>query len=521
MSNILVKVFITAVIFGLLAAILANGISFTTVDLGRHLKNGEVILATRHVPQTNLFSYTYPDYPFVNHHWGTGVIFYAIFKAGGFLGLHLFSIAVRLLAFGLVFWLAWRFAGFGRATFLGLIFVMFASNRTELRPELFSYLFVAAYFFLLWNFREGKVSGKWLALIPVMQLLWVNLHLYFFLGFIVVGAFFLEFLFGAIKRAPGASRKLGALSAVLVLMAAASLGNPAGLKGALYPARILENRGAEVSEERSLAAVQKALNFPVAFYFKLGNAVLLASWIYLLARKPGFRGPNFSVAALLLSLFFAAFGWTQARNLAFLGYVGFPIAAFNFRGVGNLAGPKKTSLQALWGFLALLLLLFLAKPKFWKAVLPFDLGLKPGVESAAEFLKRERIAGPIFNDYDIGSYLIYHLYPRERVFVDNRPEAYPPQFYAEEYKPMQENEAKWRAADERFGFNAIAFNVRNQTTWGQNFLRKRLYDDRWAPVYADKFIIVFLKRSPENGLLISRYEIAPDQIPGKVLKAQN
>lgn len=38
-------------------------------DLGRHLKLGEIIVSSREVPKTNLFSYTFPNFPFINHHF--------------------------------------------------------------------------------------------------------------------------------------------------------------------------------------------------------------------------------------------------------------------------------------------------------------------------------------------------------------------------------------------------------------------------------------------------------------------
>lgn len=38
-------------------------------DLGRHLKLGEIITQTWNIPKINLFSYTNPDFPFINTHW--------------------------------------------------------------------------------------------------------------------------------------------------------------------------------------------------------------------------------------------------------------------------------------------------------------------------------------------------------------------------------------------------------------------------------------------------------------------
>ena len=56
-------------------------IDLTTSDLGRHIKNGEMILDGQFgVLNTNFYSYTEPDYEFTNHHWGSGVIFYLFGK---------------------------------------------------------------------------------------------------------------------------------------------------------------------------------------------------------------------------------------------------------------------------------------------------------------------------------------------------------------------------------------------------------------------------------------------------------
>lgn len=99
--------------------------------------------------------------------------------------------------------------------------------------------------------------------------------------------------------------------------------------------------------------------------------------------------------------------------------------------------------------------------------------------ASAEFFKKENVQGPVFNNYDIGSYLIYYLFPQERVFVDNRPESYPASFFKEIYIPMQEKE---------YNFNAIFFSHCDYTPWGQKFLINRLNDKDWVPVFADQFI---------------------------------
>src|SRR5262250_2121111 len=72
----LFPIIVTSVLLAVYGYFLAHSINLTDSDLGRHLKNGELVIQSRLVARTNLFSYTFPDQPFVNHHWGSGVIFY-------------------------------------------------------------------------------------------------------------------------------------------------------------------------------------------------------------------------------------------------------------------------------------------------------------------------------------------------------------------------------------------------------------------------------------------------------------
>ena len=73
-----------------------------------------------------------------------------------------------------------------------------------------------------------------------------------------------------------------------------------------------------------------------------------------------------------------------------------------------------------------------------------QIGLMPNVNASAEFFKQSGLKGPIFSNYDIGGYLIYHLEGQEKVFVDNRQEAFPPDFFQKVYIPMQEDPAVWK-----------------------------------------------------------------------------
>jgi len=143
--------------------------------------------------------------------------------------------------------------------------------------------------------------------------------------------------------------------------------------------------------------------------------------------------------------------------------------------------------------------------------LPWDsnwgIGLLPEVNNSAEFFKTQNIKGPIFSNYDIGGYLIFHLYPEEKVFVDNRPEAYEAGFLQNEYIPMQNDTSVWEKEMHKWNFNVIYFDRNDMTSWAQKFLVTRISDPLWAPLYVDSYTIIFLKRNSQNNEIIKKYEL--------------
>ncbi|MFC1613282.1 hypothetical protein ACFL23_03030 [Patescibacteria group bacterium] len=93
------------------------------------------------------------------------------------------------------------------------------------------------------------------------------------------------------------------------------------------------------------------------------------------------------------------------------------------------------------------------------------------------------------------------------MFVDNRPEAYSTSFLQEIYIPMQNNPEIWEKQNSIYQFNAIFFSHRDATPWGQQFLINIVNDPLWAPVFADQYAIILLKRNELNKSIIEKYEI--------------
>lgn len=497
-KNKIIKIIILSFLLALLLFFLLQKIDLTTADIGRFIKNGEALLKGEYgVLKTNFYSYAHPDYPFLNHHWASGLIFYIIFKIGNFGGLHLFFIILSLITFLIFFRITEKESGFKTAFILSLILIPLVGYRDEIRPELFSYFFSAIFFWILWYNRKNSLSFKWLFILPIIQILWVNIHIYFFLGLSIVGAFLLEKIIFSIKNKV---YKFKNLLLIFFLCLIATLINPFGLKGAIHPFNVYGNYGYRVLEEQSVWFLKGiGITNPNFTLFKIVLFLLVLSFVLVLIKNH----KKFSLVNLFLSIGFGLMAVLAIRNFTIFGFFALPIIGINIKNVL----PKKEN----WFWIAALIIIVFTLFNNYK-FLPyrwheFGLGLVPNNNESAEFFKEKNIKGPILNNYDIGGYLIYHLYPQEKVFVDNRPETYPVSFFKETYIPMQENESIWQEKNKEYNFNTIFFSHRDATPWAQNFLIERIDDPEWTPVFADQYAIIFLKRNEINQSIIEKYEI--------------
>src|SRR3990167_4110313 len=145
------EIFGVVLIFVLLGLLAVHSLNSINQDIGRHLKSGQIIWETKNVYKTNLFSFTEPAHPFINHHWLSEVVFYLLNGLIGLKGLIVFKAGVIVAAFLLIFrslprsalcWpLGWPFL------LAGIPALFIFSSRTDVRPEVFSYLSLSFFLF--------------------------------------------------------------------------------------------------------------------------------------------------------------------------------------------------------------------------------------------------------------------------------------------------------------------------------------------------------------------------------------
>lgn len=487
---------------------LAHKIDLRTADLGRHLQNGRLAAEEHTIPHTNFYSYTEPEYPVVTHHWGSGMLFYLGWKAGGFAGVEVLFITVSVLTLAIFYGIGAAAAGPGPAAIIAALAMPMLAERTEVRPEAFSYLFVGLFFFILlqWQKKHPGRTSDWrlLALLPIIEILWVNTHIYFFLGYVLIAIF----LATAFVKRPFELEKIKALGCVLIATIAASFINPFGISGAAAPFTIFENYGYRVAENQPVWVLETLLPSPNLTIFKILFATLIASFVLRAWRaKENRMSPVLAIVGVMVS----AMAWLATRNFALFGFFFVPLVAANLAPVFlDWLDRRRWRVTMASGIVLVLAII----PGFfgqWQRYFPHwhepGLGLEHNTENAASFFREHGLTGPIFNNYDIGGYLIWYLYGQEKVFVDNRPEAYPSVFFTDEYVPIQEKDDAWQKALAQWDFNTIFFSHRDMTPWAQKFLITRVTDRAWAPVYADHSAIIFVRRNEKDKDLIEKFEI--------------
>ena len=201
---------LVCVLLAILALRSALPINLAAVDIGRHIANGQLICAgNTDVLHKNYYSFTYPDHPFINHHWLFGVMAFFVFKAGGFPALSLLYIGIMMAA--VLFFLRAAFLRGHRelAVLIAFLVLPLLWERREIRPEGVSLLMMGLYFYLLTKLSLGKISKGFVFFILVIaQLIWVNTHIFFFMGPLLVAVFLWE---GAARRCSVCVKQLGPL----------------------------------------------------------------------------------------------------------------------------------------------------------------------------------------------------------------------------------------------------------------------------------------------------------------------
>lgn len=481
------KFFIAILLLLLIFIGFFHPIASITQDLGRHLLTGDIILKTHFIPKTNLFSYTYPDFPFINHHWLSEVLYSLLFGKIGFNGLLILNTILVLLSAGLITSVVYKKINTTALLFCSLLYIPILFERTDVRPEFFSFLFLSLFIVILYKFREKYTPLVFL--LPLIELFWVNMHIYFPIGIAITLFFTIDYL--VLQKFKIGNNSLILIS-ILILTSLMAFINPNGIKGALYPLSVFQNYGYQIEENQNIFFLWNLVHKQSIVFFLIATTALFASLLL------NFKKVLF--VEWLIATFFTLFAASAIRNFPLFVFATFiPFGKY----FSNISLPSLKYFKTIFVIILLGLGIFEAQQIYTKD--GFGPGVDTGAKAGADFFIQQHLQGPIFNNFDIGSYLEYRLYPQKKVFIDGRPEAYPASFIQGIYIPMQMERNNFEIVDNKYHFKTIFFSHTDQTPWAEAFLKQITSNNNWKLVYLDDFTIILTKDKSIKPKIITDY----------------
>ncbi len=504
----------------LFAALLALQ-QIRSFDYWWHLRTGQWIVENGRVPQLDPYTYTVEGQRWIDVHWLHQLGLYGVYRLGGHGGV---VVAKAVLVLGLVALVAGIGARRERpeTSLLALtLMLILACDRFMPRPELLTFLCLAGVLALLE--RHGRRPDRWVFGVVAIQLVWVNVHGLYALGLALCGIYLSAELLRPLVS-PGESLRpaeLRRLAAVTGLATAASLLNPNGLEGALYPLQQLDMIGPP--EERGLFGSIISELIPPLAREGAGGALGLAALgamagLSFLAMLANWRRLPASHPLVWVAFLYLALG--ARRNVALFAIVAAPILVRNANewldvraarrergGPGHATWARRVAWAGLAALLGLLCLDVASDRFFPRLGSSRALGLGPMQEfhpvGAVDWIAEHRPPGPIFHHMADGGYLVWRLFPDYRVMVDGRLEIYG----AERFVELQASDpTRFRALDAEFHFGAAL--VHYSLVSSGELLWWLYLNTNWRMVHVDEAAVLFV-RLPRDGALQAA-EIDPD-----------
>ena len=451
-------------------------------DLPRHLLTGRLIVETGSIPHQEMFSYLYEGQPYVAHEWLADVVYYLSFRLLGMGGVVLLTAVLIAFTF-FVLYAALAHEHEDRLLLMLMLGwgVLCSYWHWVARPHLFSMLFLAIWLVWVDRIARGRAVSLWW--LPALMLVWANTHAEFVAGFLVLLAYLAGWLWDFIFHRADADRLvLTRLASVALMSAVASLLTPFGLR---TWSTILSYLG----NTQLMATVNetKPPDFSSGL-FAIEFGLMLASLVILGMQKGGVRtGQVFLLAG------FTALAMRSGRNVHLYSI----IAPF------VLVGPLLQIMEFAWQR-RIASAIFIIEQKLTGVVWPvatvvicaaliftgkigrqyvIDPSLFP--VDAVGWLEENPQSGHMFNDFDWGGYLMWHLWPDQKDFIDSQSDLSGEA--TQEYLTVEKLRAGWQDVLDRHDVEWVIMPV-------DFVLPRQLIQDGWTVLYRDGTAIILRRK---------------------------
>jgi hypothetical protein len=427
-------------------------------DTWWQLRSGQDMWRSKQVLLTDIYSHTSSGSFWPNHEWGAELVFYVLYRIGGFPLLTLFAAALISGGWALT-WRLTRATGREKAFWIGLA-LMSSAGWWEPRPHAFSLLFIPATVFLISRDRP------WL--LPVVFLIWANVH-----GGVVLGLVLLAIALGA-RTVIERERWSRNLLVFLACCVAVTL-TPLGVAYWIEIPRSLGRINQYTLDEWKRPGFTEGPLIPfwgIAIFF----CALLVRNVGKLRKVSAADAPVYACALVML-----AGAVTSVRHVGPFLMLAVPAVSFLREGdrkrdpASEQEHPLLNLVLMSGAALAVALTLFYAYrnevPRLkWR---PLPAGALAAIGGCPDNL---------YNRYDEGGALLWFAQGR-KVFLDGRQDPYPAGLVLEHIN-METGDGEYRSVFSRHGIHCAFLPAKSPTA-------KRLSADGWKELYRDRVWVVF------------------------------
>ena len=455
-------------------------------DFWWHMETGDWIISHHAIPSHELFTYTVSSRPWADQEWGSEVLGDLIFRSGGMLAFSLAYTAVTWAGF----WFIWRRIALERVPALiaaGCLVVAALAGVDVWGPRSQMISFAFTCLTLYWVECYLRDRNRLVYLLPLVTLVWANLHGGFVYGIAVVGlAAFTETVLWVASPHDAAHRHRSfRLWEVLVACGAAGLLNP--LTVGAYLAAIQTQTSAV---QQSFIAEWHSPSFHSPG--ELGLELMLLLVVFAMA----FRRPRLWDALLTVVGIYAAL--SAVRNAPLAAAALTPMLAWAFAGAWDRSRwrdrvaawiQRRASdllvLASLGAFLVAAGTVGFAATTLSGQTASTDANFPVG---AADWLAAHPSVGTrMFNAYDWGGYLIYRFYPDRPVFIYGEATELGNQLL-QEVSDVENAEPDWQHILAEHDVNYVIERTDSALSMALSV------DPQWTQVYRDSFSVVFVKQ---------------------------
>lgn len=443
-------------------------------DFFPYVRIGEEIVYTGAIPETEFMTYTQfgktVDYPY----WLPSLIFFWLFKTGG---ATLISILIVVLtaAFYVSLWYCLRELNIRPLTtgFVLLLTGLYNASFFVDRPQILAFPLFSLALLLLIRWQKG--DNKWLWVLPVISMLWINFHgSFIILFFLAIPAL----IFGA------GNRKRLLLLIVLALLT--TFINPYGINAWTDMFSVINNESNRLFSKEFQAPLNEGWQANIFF------ALLLAIPVLTAIMKPKIH--------LLYWIWFLGFGWMalsgvrygiwfMAAQAIILALLIDPIMGKIFKTSNRF---QNRSMNIFLGiFMLVIPIAFLpgVRGLWWEKAPPVYSETTP-VEAAQFLQQNPQLPGELWSDFEYSTYLTYAL-PERKLFMTNRMDDFPVEQYKDE-RAISAARYDWQELLDKYGVNLVMASVANQP----ELIKAASSSTTWDEVYRDDRAVIFVRLEP-------------------------